>query len=246
MRQKEYKNEELLPSNFNKIKLHLGMKKIFTIAFLAISSLVIGQNFHVTNPTTTLVKTTDQSPAHWYIEVYNDVNPDSLLLRWKASFSNIPSAWQINLDDQDNYTTDINDGDSSDFYLHADLSFPQKLIIGAVLNNTTGVGSVFFDLYEPSNPSTVVQIEYHFIVTQGTLGIVELSDDSWLTQKENIFIFNDDAIGHQLTIYSTEGKTLFSGIIEKEMNFEAIKNAGIVYFLQENKGEYKSAKFLLK
>ncbi len=222
------------------------MRKIFTVVFLVISSIAIGQNFHVANTTTTLTKTTDQSPAHWYIEVYNDVNPDSLLLRWKASFNNIPSAWQINLDNQDNYTTNIQDNDSADFYLHAGLSFPQKLIIGAVLNNTVGIGSVFFDLYEPSNLSNVVQIEYHFIVTQGTSGIIELSDNSWLSQKGSLFVFNDDAIGHQLTIYSTEGKVLFSGIIEKEMNFETMKNAGIVYFLQENKGEYKSAKFFLK
>ena len=238
--------KKLYPFFSKEIKLLLGMKKIFTAAFLSITSLVIGQNFHVVNTTTTLTKTTDQSPAHWYIEVYNDVDPDSLLLRWKASFSNIPTGWQIDLDDQDNYTSDIQDNDSADFYLHAGLSFPQKLIIGATLNNTVGIGSVFFDLYEPSNASNVVQIEYHFIVTQSTLGIFELSDDSWLTQKGSLFIFNDDAIGHQLTIYSTEGKTLFSGIIEKEMDFEAIKNAGIVYFLQENKGEYKSAKFLLK
>jgi len=221
------------------------MKKIILLSFFAFSSISFGQNFHVVNDSTALIKSTDQSPAHWYIEVFNDVDPDSLLLRWKAHTSGVPSAWQIDLDDQDNYTTNIQDGDTADFYLHANLAFTQKLIIGATLNNTTGVGSVYFDLYEPSNPSNVVQITYHFIITQGTASFIELEDNSWLSQKGNVFTFTDDAIGKELTIYSTEGKVLFSGKIEKEMNFESIKDSGIVYFLLENNGGYKTAKFYL-
>ncbi len=226
--------------------VYLTMKKILFILSFFFFNLSMAQNFHVVDDSTTLIKNTSQSPAHWYIEVFNDVNPDSLLLRWKAYTDGVPSAWQIDLDDQDNYTTDIQHGDTADFYLHAGLPGAQKLIIGATLNNTPGVGSVFFDLYEPSNPGNVVQIQYHFIVTENTASIIELADHSWLTQKGTVFVFDEEAVGQQLTIYSTTGAVLYSGKIEKEMNFESIKKAGIVYFLQENDGAYKSAKFLLK
>ncbi len=222
------------------------MKKIILLSFIAFSSISFAQNFHVVDDSTALIKSTDQTPAHWYIEVFNDVEPDSLLLRWKAHTTNVPSIWQIDLDDQDNYTTNIQDGDTTDFYLHAGLAFTQKLIIGVTLNNTPGVGSIYFDLYEPSNPSNVVTITYHMIVTQSTASIIEVTDNSWLTQKGNTFSFEEDVIGNDLLIYGTDGRELFNGKIQKEMDFTSLGQNKIVYFIVDVNGEFKSAKFILK
>ena len=226
-------------------RLYLGMKKTLTFAFILVATLSFGQSFHFVDTTTTLVKTTDQSPAHWYIEVYNDVQVDTLL-RWKASFSNIPAAWQISFDDQSNYYTNVLDGDSADFVLLTGLSFPQKLIIGGTLNGTPGVGSVYFDIYDPVNPTNVQRIEYHFVITQWSASIIEITSDNWVLQKENIFVFNNNIIGDHLVIYSVTGEKLYDGTIESNMNFPMLSNHGVVYFVMENNGEFKSAKFLFE
>ena len=82
------------------------MKKIALLTYILLQvSFSWSQSFHFVNDSTALIKDTDQSPAHWYIEVYNDAGVDTVL-RWKAFFQNIPAAWQIDLDDQTNYTLD--------------------------------------------------------------------------------------------------------------------------------------------
>ncbi len=122
------------------------------------------QVFHFQNTTTTLELTTQQTPAHWYIEIFNDVGVDTTL-RWKSNFVNIPAAWSVQLDVQTGIFLNIQSGDSADFLLKDSMLFPQKLIIGAWLNNTPTVGSVFFDIYDPYTPGSTITIEYHFIIT---------------------------------------------------------------------------------
>ena len=221
------------------------MKNYLLALFIGSVGLSFGQVFHLVDSTTTLIKSTDQSPAHWYIELYTDIAVDTNL-RWKASFSGIPAAWQIDLDDQTNYTVDIQDGDSSDFILISGLSFPQKLIIGATLNNTIGVGSVYFDIYDPYNPIVIHQIEFHFIVTQGTASIVAVNNDLWVQQKGSDFSFNEVLIGEKLKIYSKEGKVIYSGIVDPTMDFSSLRATGQVFFVVESKSGLKSAKFLLR
>lgn len=149
----------------------------FIVGFIFLVSKTQGQVFHFLDTTTTLIKTTDQSPAHWYLEIYNDTNLD-YTLRWKAIFLNIPIEWDINFDTQSALYDPVLDGDSADFILMDSLVFPQKLIIGATTNNTPGHGSVFFDIYDPANPSNLVTIEYEFIITGVPAGIEELTHEN--------------------------------------------------------------------
>ena len=223
--------------------LSLSMKKQIIALFILISNLSIGQVFHFVDTTTTLIKSTDQSPAHWYIEIFNDAAVDTNL-RWKASFSNIPSAWQIDFDDQTNYSTDVQHGDSSDFVLQTGLSFPQKLIIGAILNNTPGVGSVYFDIYDPYNSSVTHRIEFHFVVTQATASLIEVKNEDWLKQNGNLFSFDEKYIGRNLRIYSSAGQLLFHDKIEPTMHFSDLPK-GVVYFVAEEENGYASKKIML-
>lgn len=155
----------------------------FFIGLLCCCGSLHGQIFHFNDHSTTLVKTTDQSPAHWYIEIFTDISVDTTL-RWKAFFHLIPNEWQISLDDQTNYTTNIADGDSSDFTLQTGLPFPQKLIIGATLNDQPGIGSVFFDIFDPEFPQYRDTIEFRFIIS--SVGLDELVNTGIITVDHSI------------------------------------------------------------
>ena len=153
------------------------------IVLSCFTSSLFGQIFHFNEHSTTLVKTTDQSPAHWYIEIFTDISVDSTL-RWKAFFQSIPNEWQISLDDQTNYTTNISDGDSSDFTLFSGLPYAQKLIIGATLNDQPGIGSVFFDIFDPEFPEYRDTIEFRFIIS--SVGLNELINAGIVTFENSI------------------------------------------------------------
>lgn len=181
------------------------MKTVFALLFVVLGcGAVKAQAFHVVDTSAVLIKNTDQSPAHWYIEVITDSNVDTNL-RWKAHFANIPAAWGINFDDQDNYYPVVLDGDSADFTLFANLGYPQKLIIGAMLNNTPGNGIAYFDVYDPDAPGFVQTISYEFIISAA--GLDELLASAPVTMLNNVLYVNDGKIG-SIQIYDQQGKCL--------------------------------------
>lgn len=181
------------------------MKTVFTLLFVVLGcGAVKAQAFHVVDTSAVLIKNTNQSPAHWYIEVITDSNVDTNL-RWKAHFANIPAAWGINFDDQDNYYPVVLDGDSADFTLFANLGYPQKLIIGAMLNNTPGNGIAYFDVYDPDAPGFVQTISYEFIISAA--GLDELLASAPVTMLNNVLYLNDGKIG-SIQIYDQQGKCL--------------------------------------
>lgn len=144
-----------------------------TFCLTLMGNQVYGQSpiFHFIDTTTVIAVSTSQSPAHWYIEIYNDAGQDTLL-RWKVRFENIPTTWNINFDDQHTNHPVVLDGDSSDLVLLQDVFGAQKLIIGAETNQTPGWGIVYFDIFNPYNRSEKQTIEYHFHI--GTAEINEL------------------------------------------------------------------------
>lgn len=144
----------------------------------------ICQVFHFEDEHTVIIKNTLQSPAHWYLEITNDCGQDTTL-RWVAEFQSIPDQWVINFDAQNQSWSVVEDGDSSDFVLMVAPELPQKLIIGAMLNNTPGHGSVFFHIFDPNNRTMVQTIEYEFIISQA--GLDELSN-SRLVELRNDFL----------------------------------------------------------
>jgi hypothetical protein len=156
---------------------------IFSMSlFMSLTSWT--QVFHIPDTSALLVKTTSQSPAHWYIEVVSNSSTDTVL-RWKAThYDNIPVEWQISIDDQTTFHANVQVGDSGDFNLLANQPFATKLIIGAMLNGTPGHGICYFDVYDPDNLAVVQAISYEFIVTPSTNGIAGLNDDSFLEWKD--------------------------------------------------------------
>lgn len=189
------------------------MRRILFITLLFFSSLSYGQTFHFNDTVTVLIKNVTQSPAHWYIEIYNDVAVDTTL-RWKTHFQNVPAQWNINFDDQNAYYSPVNDGDSADFTCFAGLSFPQKLIIGAEFNGVPGNASIFFDIYDPANPSYVVTIEYRFIVS--AVGLDEIDIDDLVKFKDGMLSFDPSLQGGNVQVLDLAGRILLSESIKGE------------------------------
>lgn len=209
------------------------MKPFLLIFSLLTSIFSNAQVFHVDDTSAVLIKTTNQSPAHWYIEVISDVAVDTTL-RWKTTFSNIPTAWDINFDTQSTNHPIIHDGDSSDFTLLTGLDFPQKLIIGAMLNNTPGHGIVYFDIYNPLTPAVVQTISYEFIVS--ALGINELLNEG-IIQLSNDVLYFENGKATNIAFFTLDGK-----LVAQDKNVELFnckllpkQQTYIVRLIQDNK-----------
>ncbi|MFK7785667.1 MAG: T9SS type A sorting domain-containing protein [Crocinitomicaceae bacterium] len=214
------------------------MKFFSIIFFLSFGLNVSAQAFSFVDVSTDLVKTTDQSPAHWYLEIFNDVAVDTTM-RWKAVFgSSLPPQWEITFDDQDNFHQPVNDGDSADFTLLAAPPFPQKLIIGAILNNTPGNASVYFDIYDPADPSYVQTIEYRFIISMGsgTMGAEELTEEKWFTQAGRTFTFTEEFNSNEISLYDASGKCIYTSRIQSNSIIVPSQVTNGIYFIRMRHG----------
>lgn len=218
------------------------MKIIILYFLLLSSSICLSQAFHFDYHSRTLIKTTNQSPAHWYIEIFNDSGVDTTL-RWKSRFVDVPVEWNMSLDDQNVYHSNLQDNDSSNFTLYSGLTIPQKLIIGATLNDTPGDGYVYFDVYDPNDPGNFETIYFRFIITEEIAGQLENESNTWINQIDDSFEFDEVMVGEELNIFNSIGQKIFSGKIEPKMNFSSLDFKGQVFFLTENNGELKTAKF---
>jgi hypothetical protein len=213
------------------------MKKWVITFIVALPCVVNAQVFHFINTSTTLVKDITQSPAHWYIEIYNDLNVEDTL-RWKAHFVSVPPQWDINFDTQSGYWHPVLDGDSADFLLLDSLSFPQKLIIGNATNLTAGHGSVFFDIYDPNNPTDLVTIEYEFIITDNIGLDEEMLVNSMLITKD--WIQFDLAEPGNYILSNTHGQILKTGSTETNCDVSTLSPG--LYVIQLQIGEKKLVK----
>ena len=189
------------------------MRNFLLILVLFFSSLSYGQAFHFNDTVTVLIKNVTQSPAHWYLEIYNDVGVDTTL-RWKTHFVNVPAQWNINFDDQNTAYSTINDGDSADFICYAGLPFAQKLIIGAEFNGVPGNASIFFDIYDPADPSYVVTIEYRYIVS--AVGLNEIAIDNLINYKNGKISFDPSLQGGSFQVIDYAGRILLTETITGE------------------------------
>ncbi len=204
------------------------MKNSILIAGLFLSFHSWTQVFHVADTSALLIKTTSQSPAHWYIEVFSDISVDTTL-RWKAThFDNIPPEWEILMDDQTDSHANVQVGDSADFALLANQPFATKLIIGAMLNGTPGHGICYFDVYDPYNPSVVQTISYEFVVTSSTNGIGDLNDSSFLEWKDGSLKIKDDRDA-EFEVVDLSGKSVVIEKLTNQLNmFDLPKNQTLI------------------
>lgn len=200
-------------------------KAIIFFSFILTTVNAWSQVFHFDQDSTALIKNVDQSPAHWYLEIFNDAGVDTTL-RWKCHFENIPVQWNANFDDQNNFHATVNDGDSSDFTLFSGLTLPQKLIIGAAFNGTPGVGSYLYDIYDPHTPDNITTIEYHYIVGQAFLGENQV-DLEVKRQGINVY-FEESIIGKEMVICTFSGKTLFQGSAPQMLELP-LTHEGLIY-----------------
>nr|WP_294859315.1 hypothetical protein [uncultured Fluviicola sp.] len=194
-------------------------RTLFLICFVSFQTL--GQTFHVADTSALIVKTTNQSPAHWYIEVFSDLSVDTSL-RWKAThFDNVPVEWEIMMDDQTNSYSNVQVGDSADFELLANQPFARKLIISAMLNGTPGHGICYFDVYDPENPSFVQTISYEFIVTLSTNGLADLNEDSFLEWKDGFLVVKDNRDA-DFEVVDLAGRTVLKNELTNKFDCSAL------------------------
>ncbi|HNS42768.1 MAG TPA: hypothetical protein PKN22_08415 [Taishania sp.] len=182
------------------------MNRAFLLLFLGFSMhfTTHSQVFYFNNTSTTLVKTVNQSPAHWYIEIFSNSATD-VTLKWKAIFSQIPPQWVINFDDQTVNHTPVNDGDEANFTLFPTEEFPQKLIIGATLNNTPGIGTAAFEISDP-NTNYKDTIHYIFHVTDNLS--VEKSDITLPYSIKNGVLTIENDLENSVLIYDESGRVI--------------------------------------
>lgn len=165
------------------------------------------QLFYFDETETTLIKTTDQSPAHWYIEIFSNAAVDTVL-QWEAEFVNIPSEWTINLDCQSTWFPEVNHNDTGEFLFWSDPVLPQKLIIGAMLNDTPGNGTTLFKISNPEDPSVQEQIAFHFLISQGTASLgSEIPEYPFVVMNNDVRL--KDGGLFQASVLDGAGRTLF-------------------------------------
>lgn len=206
------------------------MNKILTFIFVLLGTSGFSQLYTIANPHFVFHKTTEQSPAHWYIELTSTISVDTTL-RWVSHFTNIPPQWSINFDDGTvNYNV-IDDLDSGEFVLQplAVTTFPLKLIIGAMTNDTPGHGSVFFDIFNPVDRSDFQTIQFEFIITPSTSGITESIESEWYHVTQNkVEVLDENSI---ISVYDTQGK-----LVKKASESLEFENLHGTYFLHLNSG----------
>lgn len=204
------------------------MKKLLFLLLLFSTGFTKAQIFSIPDTSAVLIKTTNQSPAHWYIEVISNLQVDTNL-RWIAHFSNIPSQWGINFDDGTTAHPVVNDLDSADFVLAPTTQFPLKLIIGAMLNNTPGHGIVYFDIFDPDNRTEIQTISYEFIITQQTAELEEQLQETWYSIQYNKALILEGQ--GNVTLYNDLGMQLATAT--QELDLESYKG---VYFVEFKSG----------
>lgn len=217
------------------------MKRLVSILLLYIPIILNAQVFHFNDSSTTIIKDITQSPAHWYLEIYNDLNVEDTLW-WKAHFVNIPTQWVINFDTQSGYWSPVMDGDSASFILLDSLSLPQKLIIGNATNLTVGHGSIFMDIYDPADASSLVTIEYEYIITGVGANIEEELLVHSILIKNNLIEFNLYGVGNYY-ISNSIGKIIQTGKTNEQIEMSQLSLG--VYFIYVQIGEkYWMKKFI--
>lgn len=209
------------------------MKYALTVLALAILPKGWSQVFHFEDTSATIIVSLAQSPAHWYLEIYNDCGSDTTL-RWVTHFENIPAEWNIGFSAQNQDWPTIQDLDSSDFTAFVTQDFPQKLIIGATTNQTPGHGTVFFDIFNPVDRNFIQTIEFEFIVGSAALGALDQVD--FLQQKDgSLQVTNGKST--QVTIYDLSGKILLTET--SSIGFDLTKwpkqTTSIIHLAQGNK-----------
>ena len=221
------------------------MKKTFFNALVIFSLLSVTSSiccaqtsiFSFNTSSTLLDVTTDQSPAHWYIEIYSAVNVDTTL-RWKVHFNRTRPEWKIGFDDQSNRYDSLITGDSADFTLFANPSVVQKLVISNTLNNTAGTGDVLFEIYDPQLPQVRDTIVYQFEVSEGLNSSVNSVRNEPLNLKQNDkrFVLNKFAKRGTYHLYDLNGKLIdratFTG---NEFSVDSDRNA--IFILKISTGQ---------
>lgn len=214
---------------------------IIVLLFLSCNPFIgLSQIFYFDITETTLTKTTDQSPAHWYIEVFSNLQEDSVL-RWKSEFVNIPTEWNINLDCQSISFPVVNDNDSADFTLMTAPLFPQKLIIGAMLNDVPGNGSVFFDIYDPNNPDIKERIAFHFIISQGATNSIEAPVLPSIISYQKGILTNVSSKDLMCQVYDAQGREVFvTKQFDEEIDLSKLIGQVVYIILVDSEGEIYS------
>ena len=211
-----------------------GLKTTLVFAFLAGAFFSNAQNslFYFNENSTTLSINTGQSPAHWYIEIYNSGSSDTTL-RWIAHFNRLQPEWKIGFNDQTNNFMEIADGDSADFTLFHNPSSIQRLVISNTLNGAAGRGTVWFDVFDPETPSMRDTIEYVFEVAAGSsTSAAEMEAEALqATQTRFGFLMNKTLQEATCHIYDLQGRLIESNVFSGRRLPLKATEAGHMYIL---------------
>ena len=145
----------------------------------------------------------------------------------------MPAQWNANFDDQNMFYPTVLSGDSADFILYSGLSFPQKLIIGVTFNGTPGIGTYYFDIYNPETPDQFVTIQYHFIVSQASTELGEIYSSIGFQRIGDHILFSPQLLGQPLKVLDFGGKVVYEGIIASNLRIPK-SSEGLIFWVLNN------------
>lgn len=220
-------------------------KRVFlwSIAFLVLKTVAAQEPvFYFDNTETTLVKTTDHSPIHWYITIYSASNEDETL-QWKSIFQTIPEEWIVTFDDQTVSYQNVEHNDSADFTLYTAPEIPQKLIIGVHLNDQIGQGTVSFEISDPDMPGVTDTIHFHFNVSRGSLDVENaILSGQFRMEAGKLYV-----VSGELASFSVFDETGRRVVIQEETPFfdmTTLPSAGMYFFQISQGNDFYSFKIL--
>lgn len=201
-------------------------QSILFISTVLLSLKANSQDFYFNNKETTLIKSVNQTPAHWYIEIYSNLSIEKTL-KWKAIFDNIPNEWTVNFDDQTQNHLPVHHGDESNFTLFYGLDFPQKLIIGADFNGVALNGTISFEISDPATNDKDT-IHFHFIVNPLSVEFLE-DNQVFRIEKQVIKVMNHK--NTTLNIVDSQGRVVQQMQAIDEFDLSLLTK-GVLYFVQ--------------
>lgn len=137
--------------------------------FLFFTQLLFAQSRFSAEPTfRNLQRSTDFGTLHDYIHIKNNTK-DTLQMRWISRPTGGDTAWDVNLQDPENFYSELTNHDSANFILPDTASgFSRNLmVIGVAHNQFTGFANYRFTLFEQGRRADSMRINFWVTVTPG-------------------------------------------------------------------------------
>lgn len=230
-------------------------RNFFIALALGFMQLLSAQSRFSANPTSRfLQRSTSFGTLHDFIQIKNYTG-DTLQMRWISYPAGGDTAWNVNLQDPENFYADLLALDSADFILPDSASHYSlnKMVIGVSHNRATGIANYKLTLLEKGRRSDSLQINFEVSVIPG-MNIKETTADNGLEvypQPAREVVFIDHENGRpllQVQLFNAEGRLMpidLSSLQEGFLNVSSWQ-PGVYLLIWQGEQSYHSHKIIIK